>query len=810
MTTNSPAVATPPHPAPSLHRARSRATATATGAAVFALALAAAVPSQDPGLAAQLSPERVQRVEAALERAGQRADAWRAMLAALPAAQQDAGAFLVANMPDADLRDLDPAFVATDIGEAHDAWRRAPWADTVPREVFLEAILPYAHTTEPRAPWRAMMRSRFADSVADCKSPGEAALRLNEVVFSTLGVRYSRDRKRADQNAQESIELGIASCTGLSILLADACRAVGVPARLAGIAEWPNKRGNHTWVEVWSEGRWHFLGAAEPDKAGLNRTWFLGDVAHAVPGSRRHGVWAAVWGHTGDWFPAVWARGARVPAVDSTALYRPLDRPDGPQAPRATDAMRLMVVVVDATTGRRIEAEVAIDDRDSDVAHRGTSHDESHDGNDHLTFEVPRARTWRVVVRNGDAVHERVHTAPDAAQEILRIALGDPIEALAARMTEWYTNAFVGKPLPAFTDEEHALLASHGPKAREVAWRTFLEAPIHKQFVADLEAGVVRSKHREAAFTVKEVGERPATGWGLVIAMHGGGGVPKRVNDSQWRHMQVYYRDHPEAGGYKYVALRAPNDEWNGFYDTAISPLIENLIRQFVVGGDVDPDRVYAIGYSHGGYGAFGIGPKLADRFAAVHASAAAPTGGITAAENLRHLPFSFMVGERDTAYGRAERCQAFDAKIRQLRGDRDDIYPVRFEFIAGNGHTGLPDRDKLAELRPLVRGPLPRDITWHPTGPEVITFYWLRALEPTGPIEASIEDNVLTLRAGEVTPLLAHLDDRLVDIARPLVVRDGDDVRELALTPKWENLLFSILERADPKLSSTCDAKLR
>ena len=81
--------------------------------------------------------------------------------------------------------------------------------------------------------------------------------------FGQLSVKYSTARKRANQSPKESIEQGLASCTGLSILLADACRSVGVPARLAGIPSWKNKNGNHTWVE--SVGRWVaiYKGAAE-------------------------------------------------------------------------------------------------------------------------------------------------------------------------------------------------------------------------------------------------------------------------------------------------------------------------------------------------------------------------------------------------------------------------------------------------------------------------------------------------------------------------------------------------------------------
>ena len=158
--------------------------------------------------------------------------------------------------------------------------------------------------------------------------------------------------------------------------------------------------------------------------------------------------------------------------------------------------------------------------------------------------------------------------------------------------------------------------------------------------------------------------------------MHGGGGAPKQVNDSQWEIMQRYYKDHPEVTGYKYLALRAPNDTWNGFYDDYVPPLVINLIRQFALFGDVDPDQVFLIGYSHGGYGAFFIGPKIPDRFAAVHGSAAAPTDGTISPLNLRNTRFTFMVGEQDTAYGRRERCEKFDKEIEKLKEDNKGELP--------------------------------------------------------------------------------------------------------------------------------------
>ena len=204
---------------------------------------------------------------------------------------------------------------------------------------------------------------------------------------------------------------------------------------------------------------------------------------------------------------------------------------------------------------------------------------------------------------------------------------------------------------------------------RDLAWSAYKTSPAHEPLRREFEAKTVATKDRRSPYLWRHVGQKPAGGWSLVIAMHGGGGAPQEVNDEQWHSMfHRYYKEHPEAGGYIYLALRAPNDEWNGFYDDAICPMVERLIRQFVLFAEVNPDRVYALGASHGGYGAFVIGPKMPDRFAAVHASAAAPTPGETRSENLRDLRFTVMVGDRDNAYGRADRCRAFVKEIEGLK----------------------------------------------------------------------------------------------------------------------------------------------
>jgi transglutaminase-like putative cysteine protease len=250
------------------------------------------------------------------------ADRWEQALRGAPEPHRAALAFLLEHMPEADRTALDPAFLLEEIALAYAARDAVPWGRDLPEDVFLNDVLPYANISERRDPWRAMLKERFLPLAQDCASPGEAAHRLNQEVFPALGVRYSTERARADQSPAESIESGKASCTGLSILLVDACRAVAVPARLAGIPNWVDDRGNHTWVEIWDGGAWHFAGAAEPDPRGLDHAWFTEDAALARADDPEHAIYAVSYRRTGLDFPMRFDPSAPpVPAVNVTSRY---------------------------------------------------------------------------------------------------------------------------------------------------------------------------------------------------------------------------------------------------------------------------------------------------------------------------------------------------------------------------------------------------------------------------------------------------------------------------------------------------------
>ena len=188
-----------------------------------------------------------EQFQSQLQQAGRNEAELMKALTEAPSEQRDAVKFLIANLLPADLRTVSAQLLLDNVRLAYEAKSKLKWGDQIPEEIFFNDVLPYYNVDETRELWRDKLYELCLPIVADCQSPSEAAQRLNEQLFKKVGVKYSTARNKANQSPSESIEQGLASCTGLSVLLTDACRSVCVPARLAGIPSWPNKRGNHTW-----------------------------------------------------------------------------------------------------------------------------------------------------------------------------------------------------------------------------------------------------------------------------------------------------------------------------------------------------------------------------------------------------------------------------------------------------------------------------------------------------------------------------------------------------------------------------------
>jgi hypothetical protein len=255
-----------------------------------------------------------------LAKAGDNAGALSSAIAEAPTDQREAVGFLIANMPETDLKTLGKDYLLTNIRYAYLAREATSWGRNIPKELFFEDVLPYVSVNERRDDWRKDFYDRFLPIARESPTAAEAVKRLNVEVFKTFNVAYHpTKRPKPDQSPYESIKAGYASCTGLSILLIDACRAVGIPARMVGTPRWTDQSGNHTWVEVWDR-EWSFVGACEPSK--LNETWFLEKASEADETKPQNRIYATSFKATDTYFPMVWKRAARdVPGEDVTRRY---------------------------------------------------------------------------------------------------------------------------------------------------------------------------------------------------------------------------------------------------------------------------------------------------------------------------------------------------------------------------------------------------------------------------------------------------------------------------------------------------------
>jgi pimeloyl-ACP methyl ester carboxylesterase len=222
---------------------------------------------------------------------------------------------------------------------------------------------------------------------------------------------------------------------------------------------------------------------------------------------------------------------------------------------------------------------------------------------------------------------------------------------------------------------------------------------------------------------------------------------------------------------------------------------------------DVDPDRVYLLGYSAGGDGVYQLAPRLADRFAGAAMMAGHPNE--TRPDGLRNLPFALHMGALDAAYDRNRIAGEWKVKLAALAAADPGGYPHVVEIHAGKGHwMELADAAALPWLARNARNIRPERVTWLQDDVTHRRLYWLAVDEPKAGARLDVrrDGQVFTiLDAKDVAKVRIRLDDSMCDLSKEVVVRrkDGDGERELfrGMPQRTIATIATTLgERDDPK----------
>lgn len=739
-----------------------------------------------------VAAENTELIRDAISRSGENRQQIEAALAGALPGQRAGMEFLIIHMPEKDLRSLTAEYLLSNLKLAYKAWEESPWRAQVPEELFFNNILPYANVNEARDSWRADFYERCKPIIAQAQSPTEAAVLLNQKLFRDLNVKYSTKRNRADQGPAESIRTGLASCTGLSILLIDACRSVGIPARFVGTPLWSNKSGNHSWVEIWDEG-WHFTGACEPTGGELNKGWFKGQASRAMADHPLHAIYAVSYRKTPSAFPMVWAwQNRTVSAVNVTDRYtqEPMTLAEG--------QVEIMLRVVDRS-GQRLAVEMEIRNDANVLVFEGQSKDERFDTNDHcmVVLQENENYTIRLISENGVVMRRIAAQAKDEPYTFVLAELknenkkqNEQVEGETFVLNSQEANSDADQPSgeqaalralgryleqprserAEIVDQEFSqvpLSRSASEKAKQLLWKDHVEN-IKRERSDEMKAGEIVLNDLRMPFFYRTFGEKPKAGRSLYISMHGGGGAPPQVNDGQWENQKRLYTL-PEG---VYLVPRAPTNTWNLWHQGHIDGMFDRLIENMIVFEDVNPDKVYLMGYSAGGDGVYQLAPRMADRFAAAAMMAGHPNE--TSPLGLRNIPFTLHMGGKDAAYRRNQIAAEWKVKLSDLREKDPNGYEHWVEIYPQNGHwMDRKDASAIPWMAKYRRNRYPDRIVWKQDDVHRDRFYWLAVdneeINGRPLVIANIKDQAIEIEQSEVERLTIRLTDAMMNLDEPI-----------------------------------------
>lgn len=341
-----------------------------------------------------------------------------------------------------------------------------------------------------------------------------------------------------------------------------------------------------------------------------------------------------------------------------------------------------------------------------------------------------------------------------------------------------------------------------------------------------LQAGKLVSGDKTMPYLFMAKGKKPAAGWPMFICLHGGGQHNVKeahgwdVNDREWQaQMSLTAMVYKPDG--LYFIPRMADDRLGRWWHKHNTDIFSRVIRRAILFNDVDPNRIYIMGISQGGYGSCHLAPYMADLFAAAGPMAG---GMMTVTENLRNLPLRSDIGEKDTMFDRIKYAKQLHAAIDAHKARDPKGYENVLAIQEGRGH-GIDYGLSPSWLATHSRNPDPERVVWRCHEKDGIyrdSFYWISLTDTpeTGEFEivAALDKakNLVTITAGEMIPakekgakplrkplsssrIVVNLNDAMLDLDKEVTIElNGKQVFNGMVQRTRANILRNIARRGD------------
>jgi len=201
----------------------------------------------------------------------------KSCLKGLNAEQTEYFEFLYAYMPLVDLADQTPDYFLKNINSSIEAKNTFSWGKMIPEDIFRHFVLPVRVNNENLDTARLVFFRELKNRIKNMNMR-QAALEVNHWCHEKVSYQPTDMRTSAPLS---TIRTAYGRCGEESTFTVAALRSVGIPARQCYTPRWAHVDDNHAWVEVWVDGKWHFLGACEPEPQ-LDMAWFSAPAKRAM------------------------------------------------------------------------------------------------------------------------------------------------------------------------------------------------------------------------------------------------------------------------------------------------------------------------------------------------------------------------------------------------------------------------------------------------------------------------------------------------------------------------------------------------
>ena len=278
-------------------------------------------------------------------------------------------------------------------------------------------------------------------------------------------------------------------------------------------------------------------------------------------------------------------------------------------------------------------------------------------------------------------------------------------------------------------------------------------APLTKENSGKWQLPASLEPHAAMPYYFGSKGDCPKEGYPLFLYLHGSG--PKEAEWSTGLKLAQIFDDGPSL----YFVPQIPNEgEYYRWYLRSKQYAYEKLFRQALLREQVNPNRLYVLGISEGGYGSQRFASFYADYLAAAGPMAGGEPLKNAPVENCRHIGFSFLTGALDKGFYRdvltTYTKEAFDS----LQRIYPDDFKHRIELVPNRAH-GIDYRPTTPWLKTFVRDPWPKNFIWEDyemDGRHRKGFYNILVLKrPDDKLrtryDVKIENNVVNVKVQQV-----------------------------------------------------------